>query len=671
MFLTAVVSAVELRGALPLTAVRTWAYQIQGIDESGAVEALAAARYDLLVVEPTRTEKDTAFDTPAMVRRLQASPAGEGQHRKLVLAYICPGEAEDWRWYWTWSKNWKKKRPRPADLPAFIVRPDPDGWSGCFPVAFWDPAWKDILLAGQNTPPTSGRPFRSVMDEVVQSGFDGVYLDWVEAYDDPVVKRAAKAAGIDPAKEMIKLIGEIRAYGRQQNPNFLVIQQNGSALLEGHPELLKVVDGIAQEDLWYSGKADSDWDNPRGHDRRTKPADTRELIRMLKPFRAAGKLVLTVDYTVQDAPETYRRARAEGFVPYCTRVSLGRLTTTPPPDFTPAPTSPQTKADPLQRIAPPPAGKIYHGVYPGGPSGEEDDFTLTDLRQYEQLVGHRVAWVYFSNNWYRSRQFPMAMATWIRGTGAVPFIRLMLRSNNEENQREKTFTLESIRAGQFDDDLRAWGQAAHEFGTPLIVEYGTEVNGQWFSWNGKWHGKAAGPPRFIAAYRHIVQTIRAAGADNVTWVFHVDSEDDPEIGWNRFENYYPGSDVVDWVGLSCYGYQTPTETDKLESFRARMDVACRRVTAMAPAKPIILCEFGATARNPLEPPETWADAALTDLFNRRWPAIAGFAWWNEAWENDDNPQHNTTMRLQDIPALAAVFARQLREHAAIVQDRAR
>lgn len=31
--------------------------------------------------------------------------------------------------------------------------------------------------------------------------------------------------------------------------------------------------------------------------------------------------------------------------------------------------------------------------------------------------------------------------------------------------------------------------------------------------------------------------------------------------------------------------------------------------------------------------------------------------WNEAWENDDNPAHDTNMRVQDNPVLAGVFQR--------------
>ncbi len=34
----------------------------------------------------------------------------------------------------------------------------------------------------------------------------------------------------------------------------------------------------------------------------------------------------------------------------------------------------------------PPSGQIYHAVYPGGPSGDEDDITASGVLSYEQTV---------------------------------------------------------------------------------------------------------------------------------------------------------------------------------------------------------------------------------------------------------------------------------------------
>jgi len=301
----------------------------------------------------------------------------------------------------------------------------------------------------------------------------------------------------------------------------------------------------------------------------------------------------------------------------------------------------------------PPAGKLYHGVYPGGITGEEDDIAPADLSSYQATVHKTAAWVYFSDNWYRSRSFPLATATWIRDAGSVPFIRLMLL-DSAARKPNKRFTLAHVLRGDFDADFHTWGRAAQAFGTPLIVEFGTEVNGSWFPWNGKWNGGKKGPSRFREAYRHIVDLILGEGATNVTWVFHVNGDDDPARPWNRFENYYPGDAYVDWVAVSAYGAQEPTE-DWCGSFRDSMDAAYPRLVAMAPSKPLIVAEFGVTSRNRLCDQADWASAALSDLISLRWPKVIGFSWWNEQWENDNRPAHDTDMRVQDNPRLADAF----------------
>ena len=329
-----------------------------------------------------------------------------------------------------------------------------------------------------------------------------------------------------------------------------------------------------------------------------------------------------------------------------------------------------------QPLPAPAAGRFYHGSYPGGVSGEEDDITVRDVQTYEDVVGQKAEWVYFSNNWYADRKFPVKTVEWIRAHGAVPYIRLMLRSRNHATGKpEKTYTLQSIIDGKFDPDLKAWGRAAAAFGSPLIAEYGTEVNADWFGWNGKFHGggrkdgfgdpaKADGPERFVAAYRHIVDTIRSAGANNITWVFHLDVSDSPEADWNRFENYYPGSDYVQWIAVSCYGAQKPTDDeDEGASFREKFDPVYPRIVKLAPDKPVMVAEFGSTTGNPHVRAEDWAGAALKDILSGRWPNVRGFSWWNERWDNDGTPAHNTTMRVQDNPALGHVFRDILKQHA--------
>ena len=101
---------------------------------------------------------------------------------------------------------------------------------------------------------------------------------------------------------------------------------------------------------------------------------------------------------------------------------------------------------------------------------------------------------------------------------------------------------------------------------------------------------------------------------------------------------------------------TPEDKDAPSTFRDMLDGAYPRLRRMAPSKPILVLEFGCTAGNPQTAPEDWAQAALEDLFANRWPRVRGVSWWNEHWEIDDNPANDTTMRVQDTPALAQVFS---------------
>ncbi len=316
---------------MTLPEVRFWAYQIQQLEADGAVDALVASSYDLLVLEPTRSDANsTEFDTAGMVDRLHASAASSSDRTKLVVAYIDIGQAEDWRTYW--AADWVAPTATEIGSPDFLITIDPDGWAGNYPVAYWDERWKAIMIDGDN----------SVLQQLLDDGFDGIYMDWVEAYSDTSVMAAA--GGLDPAAEMVDFIREIRTFARAQNPDFLIIPQNAAEIVEfGGQDYYDIIDGIAQEQIYFDGNADTDWDEPDSGDHRvqdTCPADddecgySREFYEgWLADYLDAGKVVLSVDYAgeASNAAEAYQNASANGFIPYVSRRPLDRLTDTLPP----------------------------------------------------------------------------------------------------------------------------------------------------------------------------------------------------------------------------------------------------------------------------------------------------------------------------------------------------
>ena len=306
-----------------LDEAKAWMYQIQGLDEDGAVSKLAATDYPLLVVEPTRTNTGSEdFDTKNMVRRLHETDDGK---RRLVLAYIDIGEAEDYRTYW--QSSWEPPTEDEPGKPDFIITTDPDGWSGNYPVAYWDKRWQNIWL-GSN----------GLAASLAKDGFDGIYLDWVEAYDDERIIEVAEKQGLDAADEMIEFIKELKDAGQRITKDFLVVSQNAAYLLDENASYADVIDALAVEDTWFSGESDIGWDNSKGGDIANDNKDawaTRSLLRQYKKYLDKNIPVFSVDYALKEnnAVQVYTDAREAELRPLVTRVSLSKLTTTPPDKF--------------------------------------------------------------------------------------------------------------------------------------------------------------------------------------------------------------------------------------------------------------------------------------------------------------------------------------------------
>jgi cysteinyl-tRNA synthetase len=122
------------------------------------VDAIKATDYDLLIMD--YFFNDEVFTSDEVEQLHQKSNGG----RRLLISYMSIGEAEDYRYYWQaeWSSN----------PPSWLAGVNPD-WPGNFKVKYWEPEWQQIIFGNND----------SYLKKIIDSGFDGVYLDIIDAFE--------------------------------------------------------------------------------------------------------------------------------------------------------------------------------------------------------------------------------------------------------------------------------------------------------------------------------------------------------------------------------------------------------------------------------------------------------------------------------------------------------
>ncbi len=202
--------------------------------------------------------------------------------------------------------------------------------------------------------------------------------------------------------------------------------------------------------------------------------------------------------------------------------------------------------------------------------------------------------------------FRAAFAAETAKNGAVPLIQI----------EPKGISLIAIAAGKYDAYLSSYAEAVRAYKGPVILSFGHEMNGTWYSWS----YKHTSPAAFVAAWRHIVNLFRLAGAENVTWLWTVNIID-KERGIPSPDPWWPGSSYVTWVGID--GYYSTSSTTFAPLFGPTI-VAVRALTD----HPILIAETGA-ANGANQPSQ------ITDLFTGvRIYGLLGLMWFDAIGKQD-------------------------------------
>jgi uncharacterized protein (TIGR01370 family) len=245
---------------------KSWSIQLQGDAKS-----TAKRNSDVAVVDPDEVRN------PA---KLKSKSSGG---RRAVLAYISIGEAEEGRAY---MKKGKK---------AWLTNEE-QGWSGNRKVRFWQDDWKGIV--------------KSRVKAALDAGYDGVYLDRVDTYEN------VKAPG-GSRQQMVKFVKEIAHSARSKNNNAAVVVQNAEELLDDK-SYVDAIDAVGKEDLYHG---------IHHNGQRNNEGAIKASVGLLKKAKAQGKGVYVVEYLNGEAAKRIKnQARREGFVASSGERSLKQAT---------------------------------------------------------------------------------------------------------------------------------------------------------------------------------------------------------------------------------------------------------------------------------------------------------------------------------------------------------
>ena len=257
LLLTAVPGASAETQPSLLDPVKTWAYQLKDVNQD-KIDKIAASPFDMVIIDSSMFPNGKEIRlTREQVESMKKKPDGS---RRVVISYFSAGECEDFRYYW--KAEWNKKRP------SWVYKVDKD-WKGDYIVKYWEPEWQKIIMGSPD----------SLIDRIMDAGFDGVSIDRVDAYyyfGDTNERRS----------QMVDLIKRISSYIRIKNPQAVILAQNAEELLD-KADYVAAIDATVKEDLIY-GISHKETGNPQG--------DIEHSTKLLDDSKTNGKKVFVVEY---------------------------------------------------------------------------------------------------------------------------------------------------------------------------------------------------------------------------------------------------------------------------------------------------------------------------------------------------------------------------------------
>ncbi len=235
--------------------------------------------FDLVVLESSNT---------SIVKELKKSG-------KTVLAYLSIGEVNKSRDYFEYLKE-----------KGLLLEENPN-WPDAFLIDIRNPEWENCIVS-------------RILPDILDSGFDGIFIDTLDSSLDKEDKNPLKYRGMKKAA-----VGIIKAM-KKKFPDMKIMLNRAYEIAPDCGNSIEYILGESTCSV-YDFK-----------EKKYLPCDEEafkyesELLKNIQK-KNPSLLVMTLDYTEEDdmkrRKEIYKRQRAQGFIPYVTTIGLDKVSPLP------------------------------------------------------------------------------------------------------------------------------------------------------------------------------------------------------------------------------------------------------------------------------------------------------------------------------------------------------
>ena len=188
-----------------------------------------------------------------------------------------------------------------------------------------------------------------------------------------------------------------------------------------------------------------------------------------------------------------------------------------------------------------------------------------------------------------------------------------------------TTTLQNIINGEHDNYIKTFAMQIKNYKNSVILVPMPEMNGNWDVWDGSYGTNS--PAEVVLAWKHIHGFF--SGVTNVKFGWDVNNNSVPDTPENAINNYYPGANYVDYVGVDGFNFGNPWQ-----SYSDIFSSALQQLKTYK--KPIYIFSM-ACAEAPQK--ADWISDALNKIKSDS--NISGWVWFNENkeqnWLVNSNP----------------------------------